>query len=180
MTDSYPESFTIEIEREKLCRYLRLEVLCGSLLPCTFFGSYFGLVTAFQRYASDNIDLWTRIPLRMGAGFVIGSAVALVVYAIFGHTMSRLRANGLEVSVEGAYLRISEGVFMRNDRKLHFRSLVDYSCFSGPLMRFCRVEGILLNTTAGGRYSTLCLKGIKNALEVRDMLSEIDRMRENG
>jgi membrane protein YdbS with pleckstrin-like domain len=180
MTDSYPESFPIEIEREKLCRYWRIEALLMLLFFGAFFGTQFGIVSATSRHAAMELDSWTTVPLRMGIGLLIGSAIAVVIYGIVGHYSSRLRVNRLEISVEKQYFRISEGVFIRSDRKLHFRSIVDYSCFSGPLMRFCGIEGLMLTTTAGGRYSTIRLKGVENALEVRDMLSLIDAHRENS
>jgi membrane protein YdbS with pleckstrin-like domain len=180
MTDSYPESFPIEIEREKLCRYWRLEALLTLLFFGAFLGTQFGLVSATNRHAMMELDSWITIPLRMGIGLLIGSTIAVVIYGIVGHYLSRLRVNRLEISVEKQYFHFSEGVFVRSDRKLHFRSIVDYSCFSGPLMRFCGIEGLMLTTTAGGRYSTIRLKGIKNALEIRDVLSEIDAQRENS
>jgi hypothetical protein len=178
MSDSYPESFSIEIERQKLCRYLRCEALVTALLPCLIFGTYFGAIWGSRRRGDGPTDLWTTIPLGMAIGFSVGLVVALVLYIVLGHFTGRLRANRLEVSVVGPYLRIVEGVVMRRDRKLHFRSIVDYSCFAGPLMRVCGVGGIMLTTMAGGQAGTVRIRGVKDALVVRDMLSEIDCLRE--
>ncbi len=184
MSDSYPESFTIEIEREKLCRYLRR---LWVLLPCVLFiwlGAMFGLAWTLgdePRKEFDSVmDVVIAFCLGPGLGVAIGVMLVVSTYFLFIHRAAKRYAESWQVSVEGPFLRIKEGVSSIQDRKLHFRAIIDYTYFQDSAMRKCGIEGIELTTMAGGQNSTIRIKGIKNALEVRDMLSEIDRQRENS
>ncbi len=183
MADQYPESFPIEIERDKLCFFYRLQSFFAcSFLP-VFFGVLFGAAgTRGERQRDfDNAEqVWSEFFRGALMGCAIGLLIGLILYLVFGYFTSRRSANELEVSVEGPFLRIKTGPFIVQDRKLHFRAVVDYATFQNPLMRFCGIEGILMTTMSGGQHSTVRVHGIKNALEVRDMLSDIDRLREDA
>ena len=80
--------------------------------------------------------------------------------------------------VEGAFLHIVQENYARVDRKLHFRSIVDYAAVDDILMRRFGLMALRMNTTGGGLDSTINLIGIKDCLKVRDMLAEIDSIRE--
>ena len=65
------------------------------------------------------------------------------------------------------------------DRKLHFRAIVDYATTQDALMRRFDLHALQMTTTAGGPKSTLTIPGVKDCLKVRDILSDVDRLREN-
>ncbi|RYD45470.1 MAG: hypothetical protein EOP83_30905 [Verrucomicrobiaceae bacterium] len=108
-----------------------------------------------------------------------GSRWPLVVYLLFHHRQSRRHAETLEVSVEGSYLRIRHGGRSTSDRKIHFRSIVDYDARQSSFMRLFGIHSLFMNTSGGGPGSVIVIPGIKDCLQVRDMLSEIDSLREN-
>ena len=112
-------------------------------------------------------------------GVSAGLLVSLLLYLIFNHRSSRQNADSLEVAVEGQFLRVTEGVMFHRDRKLHFRAIVDFACFQGPLMRWCGITGITMNTTAGGLSTIVNVLAVQDAMNVRDTLSRIDRIRED-
>ena len=66
-----------------------------------------------------------------------------------------------------------------SDRKLHFRSIVDYATTQDSLMRRFGIHALQMATTAGGQNTNLIIPGVKDCLRVRDLLADIDRQREN-
>lgn len=181
MTDPCPQTFPIEIEHHKLCRYLRTVAILGWGTALVFFASYFGLVARIGKESQANInsvDIWREVFLGLGVGAAAGLFLALLLYLVFHFSMKRV-ADSLQVSVEGQYLRVVEGWLFRRDRKLHFRAIVDYACFQGPLMRRCGITGITMNTMAGGQGAVVKIRAVKDAVKIRDILSDIDRLREN-
>ena len=183
MSDSYPESFTIEIEREKLCRYWRWYWLLQLGGVCAFLGSMLGMAWATGPERRDEIESMADVAVALAAGIGTGLVSALlvvgIVYVLFIHRQTKRFVESIEVSVEGPFLRMRQGRLVIRDRKLHFKAIVDYSYIQEPLMRVCGLSGMLLTTTAGGQHSAIRLKGVKDALAVRDMLSEVDRLRED-
>ena len=184
MSDSYTESFEIEIEREKLCRYWRRQWTFMAMMPCLGLGGFFGLAFSLggpkdRQNFEFVMEVVIAVATGLGIGLATGIFVLALIYFVFLHRTAKKEADAIHVSVEGAYLRIREGVSSIKDRKLHFRAIIDYAYFQDSLMRECEIGGIELNTIGRGQDATVRLRGVKNALEVRDMLSEIDRQREN-
>jgi len=116
-------------------------------------------------------------------GFAVGigvwMSVALLIYFVFFHRSAARRAASLVVTVEGPFLRVRQDGAFSMDRKLHFRAIVDYATLQGWLMRKCGIHALRMTTTAGGQSSTLVIHGVKDCLKMRDILSDIDRLREN-
>ncbi|QEG37831.1 PH domain-containing protein [Bythopirellula goksoeyrii] len=183
MNDQYPETFPIEIERDKLCRFYRVQsFIACSIVPFAFGFLFGGASTSKDRQRDfENAEqVWSEFLRGAITGIGWGLLIGATLYFVFGHFAARRWATALEVAVEGDFLRVKEGGSTRRDRKLHFRAIVDYATFQNPLMRLCEIDGILITTTSGGVYSTINVYAVKNALEVRDMLSEIDRLREDS
>jgi membrane protein YdbS with pleckstrin-like domain len=182
MTDPYPQSFPIEIEHEKLCRYLRAEAFLGWGTVLVFLASLIGLMSRIGKENQAHINsvggFWRELFFGLGVGAGSGLLLALLLYVPLHFSMKKA-ANALHVFVEGQYLRVVQGWLFRRDRKLHFRAIVDYSCFQGPLMRRCGITGITMYTTAGGQGSVVKIQAVKDAAKIRDMLSDIDRLREH-
>ena len=183
MNDPYPHDIEIEIDRAGLCRYLRLQailVLSGLLsLPGFMCGGLIATAGNNRVNINNLADHFGRFFIGTGLGVLAGVLLAFIVYLIRHHFSSKKIAAALHVSVEGQFLRVTEGFLHRRDRKLHFRAIVDYTCYQGPLMRYCGITGIAMTTTAGGQGALLNVLAVQDATKIRDLLSEIDRLRED-
>jgi len=120
-----------------------------------------------------------RGSLGVGFGVAVMALVAVCCYVSFSHRLAARHADGIEVSVEGPFLKIRENHFLQSDRKVHFRSIVDYSAIQDSLMRYFDVHALRMTTIAGGQHSNINAVGVKDCLKMRDMLADIDRLREN-
>ncbi|MES2659155.1 MAG: hypothetical protein V4689_11100 [Verrucomicrobiota bacterium] len=183
MKDTYPSTLTIEVDRIPLRNYLRASRLLLWILSLSFFGVMLGLAAGtgyLERNDLKGTDAILGVIKGVTAGLGISWAIALTVYYIFSHRGTSRYANSLEVTVEGAFLRIRQHTTARTDRKLHFRSIVDYATYQDALMRRFGIHALHMMTTGGGPGSLVVIPAVKNCEEVRDMLSEIDRLRENG
>ena len=196
MNDPYPASFVIEFDRERLTTYFRVKYLLSWGIGLPILGSAVGFLTAANAldHSSGPSVVWL-LAGRIGAGLGVGFLLALVVYALFCHRRAARRAAYLEISVEGPFLRVRQRTYVRlseqpnnssyngsyatSDRKLHFRSIIDYAVVQDSLLRRCGISALQMTTPAGGFGSMLCIPGVKDCLKVRDMLSEIDALREN-
>lgn len=107
------------------------------------------------------------------------SLFAFLAFYFFVHRPASLKAAAkMEVTVEGSFFRIRTYHFLHTDRKVHFRSIVDYATTEDSFMRYFGIAALELSTMGGGRFQTITIPGVKDCLAVRDMLSEIDRLRE--
>lgn len=196
MSDPYPSTLEIEIDRVALRKYLRRMWFSAWAVPLCLFGGMIGfgrVVDAldhqrssagrvarelFERTYPTRADIWFHIAMWSVVGALIGLVVAALGYFVFCHRAAARRAASLQVTVEGAFLRIRQDIFVRSDRKLHFRSIVDYEVTQDFAMRRAGIEALRLRTTSGTPHSILTIPAVKDCLKVRDMLSEIDALRE--
>lgn len=183
MADPYPPSFEIEIDRSGLKRFLRTSWLISSCIFLALFGFFFGLMACARELEArpkptrEALVVASR-DVAIGLGLSILAALALdrlLLRRIAAHY-----AASLQVSVEGSFLRIREDWGLLNDRRLHFRAIVDYSLQQTWIGRWCNVESLVMNTTGSGPKSTVTIAGVKGGLQTRDLLSEVDRLRENS
>ncbi len=181
MSDPYPEELPIEIDRDGLRRYLRLKWGTAWVTPLAFFGIILGPPGSEHFAKGTDSPLVALLAVLLGgaAGLAAGVLIALMCYFVFSHRIAGRLASSLAVSVEGAYLRIRQHSVSRSDRKLHFRAIVDFAVIQDDLARYAGVEALSITTTAGGNQSTIIIPGVKDCLKVRDLLAEIDRLREN-
>jgi len=182
--DIYPENIEIHINRDALRRYLRVKWLLIWMGGLSLFAFLFGMAVL-----TDVLDNSVGIGIqetifRIVKGiveiFLVVEGIATCLYFMFSHHLAARMSKGLRVSVEGAFLRIIQTGYIRVDRKLHFRSIVDYATVQGRLMRRFGIIALQMATTGGGNQSTIQIAGIQDCEKVRDMLAEIDSMRENG
>lgn len=180
--DPYPSHLSIEIDRARLCSFLRTGSLLMWILPLSFFGAFFGLVRGGHQVEGERLpleDVLFSFASGIGKGLGIAVLLGVTAYLLFHHRQSRRHAETLEVSVEGSYLRIRHGGSSTSDRKIHFRSIVDYDARQSWLMGLFGIHSLFMNTNGGGPGSVITIPGIKDCLKVRDLLSEIDSVREN-
>ena len=182
MSDQYPDTLNIEIDRDRLRSYLRTKWLLSWVLGLGFFGGMIGFASvgaAIERgshsWQAGVTFAAKSIALSLGSTTLL----ALLLYVILSHRLAARFAASLQISVEGAFLRIRQHTSVMSDRKLHFRSIVDYATIQDSLMRRFGIHALQMATTAGGQNTNLTIPGVKDCLRVRDLLADIDRQREN-
>ncbi len=183
MNDPYPTTLTIEIDRPRLRRYLRVKWLLAWASPLCAIGgiAWAPLSLAFAQKAAQpqSLPLYDAI-LTLAAGGATGAAgaflLAFTLYLIRSHRLAARFAETLQLTVEGDFLRYRENADVLLDRKLHFRSIVDYAIAQDSLMRRMGIHALQMTIAAG---PGLAIAGVKDCERIRDMLAEIDRLREN-
>ncbi len=184
MSDSYPENLSFEIDRVALRKYLRAQWLLLWLYPLAFLGVLFGFVLFSNQLEKGRLasgEILAAAVFSIGGGLAVGASLGLAGHFIFTYRSSRRFADTVELSVEGPFLRLRHQSKRRMDRKLHFRSIVDFVCAEDSLMRRYGIQSLQLTTTSGGPHGHggLVINGLKDCLKVRDILAEIDRQREH-
>jgi len=178
MSDQYPQTLNIEIDRDRLRNYLRTRWLLNWVIGLGLFGGMVGLAgigSALER----GIHSWRAGVAFFAFSFGSTTLIALLLYFILSHRRAARFAASLQISVEGAFLRIRQHTSVMSDRKLHFRSIVDYATTQDFLMRRFGIHALEMATTAGGQKTNLIIPGVKDCLRVRDLLADIDSQREN-
>ena len=182
MPDSYPKIINFEFNRAQLGRYMNRTGLYTISFPFLLFGLLFGFAhvigAATDLHFESEDGLYLFLIGRMGVCFTVVIMVIFCFYALVIRRHSRRYAASLDVSVEGSFLRIREYSKGMVDRKIHFRSIVDYSNIQSRMMTRYGIEALKMNTTSGGQNSGITILGIKDCLKMRDILSEIDQLRE--
>lgn len=184
MPDSYPEIINFEINRTQLERYSNRIGLYVISLLFMFLGVFFGFVhtigAANDLHFKSKDELYSFLIERMSICIAITIAAIFCCYVFGICKHSKRYAATLNVSVEGSFLRIREFSKGLVDRKIHFRSIVDYANIQSPMMTRYGIQSLKMNTTSGGQYSAITILGIEDCLKVRDILSDIDQQREKN
>jgi len=182
MSDHYPETLSIEIDRGRLRAYLRTKWLISWALILSLIGGMYGLScigSALDGGVASRFDAVLIVVKCVAKGIGVSLLIALVCYLIFSHRIASRLASSLQVSVEGSFLHVRQHAATLSDRKLHFRSIVDYATTQDCLMRYFGIQSLQMTTTAGGQNTNLVIPGVKDCLRVRDVLADIDRLREH-
>lgn len=149
-----------------------------------FVGALLGFCTITKAIDAGKFrtleDLITHIATHTGGGMAIGAGIGLAIYFCYSHWQSALLAQSYAMSVEGPFLRIQSGHFFRSDRKIHFRSIHDYTVIDRWFARRFGIQVLRMSISGGGQYPFVSVAGVKDCLKVRDLLAEVDARRENG
>ena len=183
MADSFPQRLEITIDRVRLRNYLRIKWLLAWIVLLTAVGACVGAARVSKSVEQQNLTVGQAAVILAtagGIGGVLGLGIGIALYLALSHWLAKRFADNLEVSVEGAFLRIRQQGLLLTDRKLHFRAIVDYAVVQGGLMRWFGIEALQMRTIGGGPTPFLTVEGVKNCLATRDLLSEIDQLRENA
>ena len=182
MSDPYPSTLSIEIDRGRLRNYLRAKWLLTWTVPLAILGGLAGsgrIERTLVESAASRSDVLLLVLRFIGTGVGVALIIALILYFFTSHRLASRLAASLAVSVEGPFLHVRQHGISFSDRKLHFRSIVDYAATQDFLMRWFGIFSLQMATTAGGQNTNLVIPGVKDCLRVRDLLADIDRVREN-
>lgn len=183
MADTVPDRFEIDIDRDGVRRYLRLSGLVAILPWFLFFGGFLGIVAGVERLEQipdpTVRESVTLIVSRFGIGLAIGALLGLVLYGLLVHRGSRHAASASTLRVDGMFLHVIQGAVVREDRKIHFNRISDYSVIDGPLMRMCGIRALGITCATTRPNGRIIIPGVIDAERIRDQLCTIDRERED-
>lgn len=177
--DNHPDKIEFEIDREGLRRSLRVTFLVGWAVLFAFL-TIFGGVGAMARVQDVGISSGLKFFAYWTAGTTAFSCVGY--FAFTRRTLNRC-VNSVSLKVDGPYLLVhyyEAATRSWHDRKFHFKSIVDYGIIETSTMRRHGIQSLNLTTVAGGRSSDVVVPAVRNCVQVRDLLSEIDHARENS
>lgn len=179
--DSHPRQIAFEFDRENLRRYLRLRGLALWSLGLGGLGATFGFITAMDMLQRGNAALADKFPKALTVFAGVGASgiiLGLICYLLFSHRQAVTHSRSISLEVDGAFLRIREGGLLKTDRKIHFRSVVDYSLVESPLLRRFGLKTLRMTVPVGAPAGLIQINGLRNCEAVRDQLAEIDALRE--
>lgn len=184
MDDTHPNFFEIEIDRDGLRSYFRRSWLRAWLLSLSFFGGLFGFLSSIGRIEDGGAGSLGHLVFLLISGIVygilIGAVIALLLYFLLSHFRAKKISEAQYIRVEGAYLQVAHlAGSTRVNRKIHFRAMTDFSLIENKRMQRYGIKALQMNTTGGGPGSLIRIDGVKDCDRVRDMLAEIDSIREN-
>ena len=181
MNDTHPENISLEIDRPKLRRYLRLHWLRNWSFALGALGALFGFMPVAHALDEDRHtgeEILSIAVRNIGISLLAGLLLAALLYLIFSHRQAARYARTLAIDVEGPFLRIRYQLSACVDRKLHFRNLMDYAVVETPFMRKMGVMELRMTGVTMPGHPPIV--GVKDCAAARDLLAEIDRLRENG
>lgn len=184
MNDPHPEIIDIEIDHENLCKYLRQTWLKVWVLTLSTLGAGFGLIAGIERIENGEFDgipaILVELAIGVLTGTIIAAIIALFLYLLLSHFKAKKISEAQQLRVEGAYLRIIQSrLGSIIDQKIHFRAVTDFSTIENPRMKKFGIKTLQMNTSGGGPAGLIRIDGIIDCDKVRDMLADIDRLREN-
>lgn len=170
-----------------LRRYLRLKGAILWLGALCALGAFMGFPATGKLLDNPNVSAPEKIRSvahRVGIGAGLGLALGSLGYLLISHRRAGSEADAVSLRVEGPFVRVTFGCLTHVDRKLHFRSIVDYSLVDGPLRRRLGLRTLVMTVPAvvspgGPPGGSVLLTGVKDAERVRDELATLDAEREH-
>ena len=182
-----PEEIHYPFDHDLLRHYLRLKgaLLWIGVLLCL--GAFFGFTSVGRLVENPNIPAAAKLANALrntatGAG--CGAALGGLCYLVLTHFRADRESRAASLHVEGPFVRVTLGGFARVDRKLHFRSIIDYSLVEGPLRRRLGLKTLVMSVPAGppvlgAPAGSVLLTGLRDPDHVRDELAALDAAREH-
>lgn len=124
--------------------------------------------------------LWNQVILVAVVGamfFCVGILLALVYAIVIGPWLTRRQAETLRYELDGATLRVDQGVFFLKRKAIPLDRVTDIVLAQGPLMRTLGIWALEVQTAGAGQMrAEAVLYGLKDPESVRDgLLRERDR-----
>jgi putative membrane protein len=103
--------------------------------------------------------------------FGIGAALAVLFLLIGGPWLSRQQAQALRYWLDGRTIRVDQGVFFLKRKAIPLDRVTDVVLTQGPLMRWCGIWGLQIQTAGTGQTSPeATLYGVTDPEGVHDFL----------
>lgn len=169
-------------DSDRLRRYLRVRGFILWVGALGALGSLFGFIAAGKKLESSRLDVPTKIiaaARATGIGFGCGALIGAFCYLTLTHARSATEARTASLRVDGPFVRLKTGGFTHTDRKVHFRSIIDYSIIDGPLRRRFGLQTLQMTVPAGVPNGLIQLTGLRDCERVRDELAALDAAREH-
>jgi len=185
MNDPYPQNIEIKINREALCRYYRLDYFKKTgyfAFAFLVLIAFAGAMNVLEEYSSEGLADKLQSFLILFIGCILLSELCILAfYWVYFRRISKKRAEAFSANVEGDFLRLKFWNYSSYDVKTHFSTIVDYSVRTDHSMKKCGISMVCLRTTgATNPNMPHVIPGVENAVEVRDMLADIDASRERN
>jgi len=169
-------------DHDRLRRYLRVRGLILWLGALGMLGALFGFVAVGKTLDSRRLGAPAKIiaaARSAGLGFGCGALVGAFCYCVLTHVRSATEARTVSLRVNGPFVRLKTGGFTHVDRKVHFRSIIDYAVIDGPLRRRFGLQTLQMTVPAGVPNGLIQLTGLRDCERVRDELAALDAAREH-
>mgnify|MGYP006282747699 CR=1 FL=1 len=184
MNDPHPHSFKIEIDRDGLRKYLMHSWYRSWVLALGFLGGLFGLISPIGRIENGRVEGVGHVVFLLFLGILVGvlisTVIATLLYFMFSHSKAKRISESQALEVEGPFLHVSQNSdSVKQDRKIHFRAVTDFSLIEDKRMEKYGIQALHMNTTSGSQTGFIRVDGVKEGNKIRDILAEIDSIREN-
>lgn len=127
-----------------------------------------------QRRAVERYSYFSQILNILLLGiwlFGLGIPLAIIHAYTFGPWLSKRQAAALKYWIDGATLRVDEGVFFLKRKAIPLDRVTDVVLTQGPLMRWCGIWGLQVQTAGTGHATPeATLYGVTNPEQMRDLL----------
>ena len=130
---------------------------------------------AVQRDRVARYIYWLHILLIILIGiwfFGLGLVVAIIYAFTFGVWLPQKQSQALQYWLDGATLRVDQGVFFLKRRAIPLDRVTDVMLVQGPLMRWCDIWALHIQTAgmSGQAGAEAILYGVDPPEEIRDEL----------
>lgn len=180
-TPASPE-IVYTFDHDRLRRYLRVRGLILWIGTLGALGALLGFPAAGKKLDSSRYDVRTKIiaaSRAAGIGFATGALLGAFCYVTLTHFRSASEARAASLRVDGPFVLLKTGGFMRINRKVHFRSIIDYAVIDGPLRRRFGLQTLQMTVPTGVPNGLIQLTGLRDCERVRDELAALDAAREH-
>jgi|GEM_PF-4136297 len=172
MNHHQSEHFKIEIQKELLRAYLRTKWSLFLWVGFSIISITYGFLIGKDLIQYGMTPL-SAMSLSIGAGLLIALLMTLGMYVMFLHTQGEKMSANAHLSIEGPFLKIMEGNFIKEDRMVPFQSIVEYAVIESQLMKKFGIQSLQISTSSQNSQSIIEVVGVKNCQQVRDQLVKI-------
>lgn len=180
MNTPHPHTFEIEIDRKEFARIAAKSFRSTAFL---FILPLSTLITALVM--AEPLNQSETLSEILGTFLVLVTAVctlaAGLIYCLhisIGKRLAKRRAKGFHAIIDGEFLTIIDGP---QNRKTHFRHIHDYTVAFENHKKRPNMGSVLMNAfivNGNTLRAPLRIPAVPNALEIRDLLAEVDAERE--
>jgi putative membrane protein len=96
--------------------------------------------------------------------------VFLPVWLLFGHLLTERYLNHMSCVLTDRSLKVSRGMFVRQEKTVPLDKITDLGMVEGPIMRHYDLQALSIETAGGGQGALIQLVGIDGAREFRDLV----------